>query len=278
MKPKGRRRKGVKEQDPPATGEQWKAISRTYINTLTQIIVRIFGWGVTKKLVPATTWFTLKAVTGIKKGKNPKLRECRRVLPVPNEHVEAVLAVVSPEIGAMIRLQALTAMRPDEVTVMRPCDIDTSGDIWIYTLGDRSHGGMGHKTDHLDDGGDKFVDLGPRAQAVINPFLANCRPTEFLFSPKRAAERRYPHGNRGLTPKAKYDDDAYCRAVKRGCKRAGVPIWTPNRLRHNRATEVRAVFGLEHAQAVLDHRHVSTTEIYAEKQGHLKREVARRIG
>ncbi len=161
---------------------------------------------------------------------------------------------------------------------MRPCDIDATGEIWIYTLGDRSQGGLGHKTDHLEDGGDKYVCLGPKSQEIIEPFLAGCPPTEFLFSPKRAAERRYPNGNGGLRPKLKYNDDTYCRAVKRACKRAGVPMWTPNRLRHNRATEVRTVFGLEHAQAVLDHRSIETTQIYAERQTHLKREVALKSG
>ena len=228
--------------------------------------------------MPETVANALRKLDPIQKGKEGKVKESRPIKPIPIEHIEAVLKVVSSEIAAMIRLQILTAMRPDEVTPMRPCDIDMEGEVWLYTLGDRSHGGMGHKTDHLDDGGDKFVCLGPKAQAVIEPFLASCRPTEFLFSPKKAAERRYPKGNRGLKPKAKYDDDTYCRAVKRGCKRAGVPIWTPNRLRHNRATEIRTVFGLEHAQAVLDHRSIDTTQIYAEKQEHLKQEVARKIG
>ena len=206
------------------------------------------------------------------------MRECKPIKPVPDRDVEAVLKTVSPEIAAMIRLQTLTAMRPDEATSMRPCDINATGEIWIYTLGDRSQGGLGHKTDHLEDGGDKYVCLGPKAQEIIKPFLANCPPTEFLFSPKRAAARRYPNGNGGLRPKSKYNDDTFCRAVKRACKRAGVPIWTPNRLRHNRATEVRTAFGIEHAQAVLDHRSIETTQIYAERQTHLKREVALKSG
>jgi integrase len=257
---------------------EWRPISRVYINELIQIVIRIFDWGVSKELVPETIANALVKLPRIQKGKERKVKESKPVKPVPAEHVEAVLRIVSPEIAAMVRLQALTAMRPDEVTAMRPCDINTTGDAWTYTLGDRSHGGMGHKTDHLDDEGDKVIDLGPKAQEIIKPLLSDCKPTEFLFSPKRAASRRFPNGHGGLKPRERYDDGSYCQAVKRACKRAGVPIWTPNRLRHNRATEVRAVFGLEHAQAELGHRSIETAQIYAEKQTHLKREVALKIG
>jgi integrase len=257
---------------------EWRPISRIYINELIQIIIRIFDWGVSRELVPETIANALVKLPRIRKGKEPKVMESKPVKPVPDEYVDAVLKVVAPEIGAMIRLQTLTAMRPDEVTAMRRSDIDTNGDIWIYTLGDRSHGGVGHKTDHMDDEGDKLVCLGPKAQEIVKPFLADSTPTEFLFSPKKATERRFPNGHGGLKPRERYDDGSYCQAVKRACKRAGVPIWTPNRLRHNRATEIRTVFGLEAAQAVLDHRSIQTTQIYAERREDLKRDVAQKIG
>ena len=237
------RKRGRKAAD--GRPQEWKPVARVYINKLTRIIVGIFRWGVEEELVPAVVWEVLRAVKGLRKGKDRRVRECKPIKPVPDRDVEAVLKTVSPEIAAMIRLQILTGMRPDEVTAMRPCDLDTAGEIWNYTLGDRSQGGVGHKTDHLEDGGDKYVCLGPKAQEIIKPLLADCPPTEFLFSPTRAVARRYPNGNGGLKPTARYDDSSYCRAVKRACLRAGVPIWTPNRLRHNCATEVRAVFGLE---------------------------------
>jgi integrase len=257
---------------------EWRPISRVYINELVQIIIRIFDWGVSRELVPETIANALVKLPRIQKGREPKVKESKPVKPVPAEHVEAVLNLVSTEIAGMIRIQILTAMRPDEVTAIRPCDIDTTGKIWIYTLGDRSHGGVGHKTDHLDDEGDKYVCLGPKAQEIIRPLIATCEPTEFLFSPKRATKRRFPNGHGGLKPRDRYDDGSYCQAVKRACRRAGVPVWTPNRLRHNRATEVRMVFGLEAAQAVLDHRNIQTTQIYAQKKENLKREVALKIG
>jgi integrase len=54
--------------------------------------------------------------------------------------------------------------------------------------------------------------------------------------------------------------------------------WSPNRLRHSAATEVRRRFGLEAAQHVLGHASANTTEIYAERDAAAAQEIARKIG
>ena len=54
--------------------------------------------------------------------------------------------------------------------------------------------------------------------------------------------------------------------------------WSPNQLRHAVGTEVRAEFGAEHAQAILGHSNLSTTEIYAERSEARAIEAARRLG
>jgi len=56
----------------------------------------------------------------------------------------------------------------------------------------------------------------------------------------------------------------YARAIRRACGRAKVPVWSPGRLRHNAATAARKRYGLEAASALLGHRLVETTQIYAE--------------
>ena len=48
-----------------------------------------------------------------------------------------------PQIAAMIQLQRLTGMRPDEATIMRPCDIDRTDEIWLYVP-------QGHKMEWRD--------------------------------------------------------------------------------------------------------------------------------
>ena len=57
-----------------------------------------------------------------------------------------------------------------------------------------------------------------------------------------------------------------------------VPIWTPNQLRHSRATEIRSRFGLEAAQTVLGHSEADVTQIYAERDFELAARIMREIG
>ena len=54
--------------------------------------------------------------------------------------------------------------------------------------------------------------------------------------------------------------------------------WHPNQLRHTVATEVRARFGLEAAQAVLGHAKADVTQVYAERDLSKAAEVMRQIG
>lgn len=62
----------------------------------------------------------------------------------------------------------------------------------------------------------------------------------------------------------RYTPGAFRQAVTRLCEKAGVPSWSPNRLRHNAATNFRKKYGLELARILLGHRKMNTTEIYAE--------------
>ena len=75
-----------------------------------------------------------------------------------------------------------------------------------------------------------------------------------------------------------YTTDSYRRAIHRACDKAGLERWSPNRLRHTAATEVRAKFGLEAAQIVLGHLAADVAQIYAERDLAKGAEVARQIG
>jgi hypothetical protein len=57
-----------------------------------------------------------------------------------------------------------------------------------------------------------------------------------------------------------------------------VKRWSPNRLRHAAATEIRKRFGLEAAQTVLGHAQASINEDYAERDLTLAVRVAREVG
>ena len=54
--------------------------------------------------------------------------------------------------------------------------------------------------------------------------------------------------------------------------------WNPHQLRHTAATEIRRAFGLEAAQVVLGHSGADVTQIYAERDMNLARQVAMKRG
>jgi len=132
--------------------------------------------------------------------------------------------------------------------------------------------------------------------------LTGCRPAESERK-RRAAmheRRRTPlsYGNRPGTnrkrkpkrrPGDRYDTNSYRRALHRAVQVANrkrgaesdqdpLPKWSPNRLRHSAATEIRKHFGLEAAQVTLGHATADVSQIHAERDLTLTVEVMRKIG
>lgn len=250
---------------------------RRHVNQSVQRIRRCFRWGVAKQLVAPATLQGLEALPGLRRGRS-KARETEPVRPAPAEAIEAVLPLVSRQVAAMIRLQLLTGMRPGEVCLMRGCDLDRSGDVWVYTPAT-------HKTEH--HGRVRQVLIGPRGQEVLRPFLAT---TSYLFRADEAAvEARAKRKKPGRRPKKRkaspkrsprphYDRFSYARAVVRACETAGVERWSPNQLRHAAATHLRQEAGIEMARVVLGHSSAVTSEIYAERDLAGAAKVLGRIG
>ncbi len=54
--------------------------------------------------------------------------------------------------------------------------------------------------------------------------------------------------------------------------------WSPNQLRHTRATFIRERFGIEASQVVLGHADAGVTQIYAERDFAKAAEIMRQIG
>src|SRR5262249_51756396 len=71
---------------------------------------------------------------------------------------------------------------------------------------------------------------------------------------------------------------AYADAIRKACKTAKVPAWSPNQLRHNAATNLRREHGIELARIILGHTTAFTTEIYAETDRRQAIEVIARVG
>lgn len=252
-----------------------QSLTRSTVNATLRLLKQMFRWGASQELVPYSVYEPLTTVGGIRKGKGKladKMREPTRVTPAPPAAIAAAKKYVGPEISAMIELQLLTGMRPDEVTIMRPCEIDRSGRVWSYRPGK-------HKNDWRENDEGKEVLLGPKAQKLLKSWLKDCpAETDYLFSPirvqARSIERQREESGKEPSlvklsevrpPRPCYDDASYRQAVRRGCKRAKVAVWTPNQLRHNAATMLREKYGIENSQIPLGHKHTKTNEIYAEK-------------
>ncbi len=129
-------------------------------------------------------------------------------------------------------------------------------------------------------------------------FVAGCviDPSAPLFSPADSREEwskvvrakrksKVPPSQmnrRTASPKKQpgkvYTVAAYGYAVRSAARKAGVPNWHPNQLRHTFATEVRKALGLEAAQASLGHSRADVTQVYAERDLALALRVAAEMG
>jgi integrase len=287
---------------------------RGYVNSCVGCVKRMFKWAVENELVPASVYHGLQAVPGLKKGRS-LAKETERVRPVADDLVDAVLPHLLPPVRAMVQVQRLSGMRPCEVILMRPCDVDRSrGKTWVYCP-------ESHKTEHHDI--TRAIFLGPQAQEVIKPFLDGRAPGAYLFSPREATEAylagagRNVHHGRKREPGNRYTTCSYDHAVRKACDRAFPPPehlrpraepgkrpesreaflagltpeqkaelaawrkahrWAPNQLRHTKATEIRREAGLDAARAVLGHRSASMTETYAELDASKASQVMEKLG
>ena len=277
--------------------------SRKLINQRVGRVWRVFRWAVENELVPVAVLQALIAVQGLQAGRS-SARETDPVMPVEEGHVLATLPFLRPAVRAMVQVQLLTGMRPGEVCQLRPCDLDTTGPVWLFRP-------VQFKTRHR--GHQRVVAVGPRAQRMLAEF-APVLPTDHFFSPRRvvvqfhaerAANRKTPryvsHIKRNTAirvsqpqrePAERYTVTSYDRAIRRAVVKANarrarmagadnfepIPHWHPNQLRHAQGTRVRRQFGLEAAQVVLGHARADVTQVYAKADVAQAARVAAEIG
>ncbi|MBA3482790.1 MAG: site-specific integrase, partial [Pirellulales bacterium] len=290
-----------------------EGLSRKYINDSMARIRRMFRWAAAEEIAPAAIYQALMSVPGLRRGRS-KARETNRVKSLPDDLLHATLVHLPEVVADMVRVQRLAGMRPVEICILRPCDLDRTGEVWIYRP-------AWHKTEHANK--ERSIPLGPKAQEVLLRYLAR-DPETYCFRPtdseekRRAAqhdERKTPlnQGNRpGMkrvrnpkrTAGMRYTTASYRRAIARACDRAfphptltdirkaDLTVdqlaelrewrcnhrWAPNRLRHSFATTVRKSHGLEAAQVALGHSGADVTQIYAERDLAKGMDVARLIG
>lgn len=268
--------------------------SRGYVNRQTGRIRAFFRRLVEDEHVSPDRLAVLEAVRPLLKGRTAA-KESKKITPVAWETVERTLPFLSPPVAAMVRVQFWCAMRPTEACIMRPCDVDQSGDVWLYRP-------AAHKGEWR---GRALVKAIPGVvQDDLRPWLDR-DPESYCFSPIEAVawinEHRPPgegtrKGEGGerktkiypseLRARAKrkartkrrnrsrlsdhYDRASYRRAISYAVRRAareGVEIerWTPLQLRHGIATLVSHSLGEQSAQILCGHSKLDTTAIYAER-------------
>lgn len=233
--------------------------SREYINKSIERIIRVFNWGESRELLPMNTAAHLRTVEPIRLF-DKRVHSCPARKPVDWERqVKPVLPWLSPVVRAMVQVQYLAGMRPGEICTMRRCEVDTTGDVWLYTP--TQHKGTWR-------GSELVKAIGPRAQVIMAPWLMAAEPDGYVFPP---AKRRNaaPH----------YEENGYGQAVRRACKLAGVEMFSPYQLRHAASRAAELLGGLPASAALLGHESLETTKIYTAKQRlDLAKEVARKIG
>jgi len=259
---------------------------RVSVNRIVKGVRRLFRWAVVMEHVPATIITALEAVEPLRKGQT-EAEELPPVTDVPEEHVEATLKHLQPIPAALVRFIRAVGCRPGEACKLRPMDVDTSTSEWRWDVREHKTSWRGHERTYW---------LGPKAQAVLGPYLRRF-PHTYCFSPaeserQRAGYRRRnrqspmtpsqaartPKANPIRAPKTYYTTTTLRRAIARACARAKVPEWSPMQLRHNAGIEARESLGLDAAQARLGHRQANVTQVYATVSNRQKREVAKLLG
>jgi len=255
---------------------------RVTCNRAVKTIRRMFKWAVAEELVHADVWKSLEAVAPLQKGRTDA-PEVAPVEEIAEEVVIDTLPYLPKVVASMVWFQRWTGARPGEVCVIRPENIDRSGEVWIFTP---AH----HKLSWREAPEPRRIVIGAEGQKVLSPYLLR-DPSEYCFSPSESVfEHRGATTRRGRRrPGNCYTSASYRRAITRAVEAANrardvegiadkLPNWAPNQLRHLRAGEVKQHFGIEAAGAVLGHANIRTTEIYADRKLKIATDVARRIG
>lgn len=246
--------------------------ARNTINARIGKIRRCFRWCASQELIPAEIVTALEMVDWIPEGRGAA-RETPDVRPVEIAVVVATLPHLSPTVAAMVQVQLLCGMRPQDVCGMTWGQIERTGEVWLYRP-------TRHKMKHKGQSLVKAIAVD--AQRLLRPLLRDAAD-EPIFSPQdsnefwRSIERKVNPREMGCKVRAKlppsrsqYATSSYGRSVVYGIARANkagtkVPHWTPNQLRHAIGSQLRGKLGIEAAQVFLGHAKPDTTLIYAEQ-------------
>jgi integrase len=263
-----------------ALREAWvdKGLSRKVINGRVGAVKRLFRWAVSEEIADPDLYQRLQAVEGLRAGQTVA-PDHAPVRPASMDDVQKALPQMPAAVRALVLVQLYSAARAGELVKLRVGDIDRSdGEAWSYTP-------IAHKGTWKNKG--RVIYFGERCREVLTPLVLKAGgPDAYVFSPARSEKERNAERseNRGTprweshmqrndakraghtrkrAPGPHYTTATYRRAIERACDAAGVPRFTPHRLRHLAATRARAEFGVDVARALCGHSLAAVTEIYS---------------
>lgn len=239
---------------------------RDQVNNRKNRLLRFFRWCVEYEICTSAVITRLECVASIG-ATHPGVRETDEVTSVPDEHVRLTMEASRPELRRAIEIQALTGMRPGELLLMRVCDLraeripDDAGEhhiVWNY----RPHW---HKTKGKVKRFQRIIPLGPEGQMILR------EQVEARFAQPELFERHGTAVGLGGLPRLGDPNDSrrlwpwqtvggYRSVIGKAARRAGVPEWAPNRLRHSRLTFAARRGGVKLAAAVAGHTDEKTTQ------------------
>jgi integrase len=226
-------------------------LARNTINARIIRIKRFFRWAVSHELVDVSVLARLNSMESLMPGRGG--RETTPKEPITWEAVETTLPYLPEMVQAMVLFGWHAGPRPSELTSLTTAMVDQTGEVWIARLVNHKTALHGHKREIL---------INRPAQAVLAPWLRPDEPDEPIFSPRRVDERQGKRLDGKRPPGRAYSRAAFQQVVRRACRRAGIPGWTPNQLRHAYGTRLRDVAGIEAAQMALGHAKPDTSLIY----------------
>lgn len=265
-------------------------VSRAYVNKLINLARRIFKWGVSQTYYAPENLIALRCVDALKLGHSEGTIERAAVEAVSEDVIKATLPHLPPTVADMVRIQALTGMRPSELCEMRLSEIDASEpECWLYAKQDHKNAWRGKS---------KIIPLGPRAITILSQYVewAKIDGNDFLFSPIRSEKhrlesmrakrkskvqpsqicRKKPRPKRTLNPV--YTASAYARRIAIICQKHGIPHWHPYQIRHLVAETTQSQNGsIEHVCALLGDD-VESAKIYAQRNLDLAKKLAKENG
>lgn len=285
--------------------DQWirDGLGRSTINARKGKIIRFFRWAVSREKIPSWLLEGLKSVESLRAGRT-SAREPEPRTAVDEAIVRATLPHLTPHVAAIVELLWLTGARPSEILTMRNGDIDRTTDPSCWRYRPRKH-----KNSHRKQ--NRVICLGPRAQAVLAPWL-KADADAYIFQPREAVaalalSRKSAHRNdqqrarsaaskrraaevarKAKTGRSKpvksrhagevYDHRRISNAVRRACRKHSIEPWTPYQMRHAMATRVEETIDFDTARKVLGKKSVADTARYVHADERAAAEAMKRIG